>query len=124
MATYLLPDSIARQDGASREIPLESVGCKPLQLTLGITRIVEQESLELSLWGSEDRDRWQFLAAFPQKFYCGTYSMLLDLTRYPGLRYLRAQWKMSRWTRHADSEPLFGFYLLADDAKFQAAGAA
>jgi hypothetical protein len=124
MATYLLPESIARQDGASREIPLDGAGCKPLQLTLGITRIVEQESLELSLWGSDDSDHWQFLLAFPQKFYCGTYSMLLDLTRYPKVRYLRAQWKMSRWAGAAESEPLFGFYLLAEEAKVQAAGAA
>jgi hypothetical protein len=124
MATYLLPESIARQDGTSREIPLEAIDCKPLQLTLGITRIVEQESLELSLWGSVDRDHWQVLAKFPQKFYCGTYSLLLDLTLHPKVRYLRAQWKMSRWARGEESEPLFGFYLLAEEAKLQAAGAA
>ena len=123
MATYLLPESIARQDGASREIPLDGVGCKPLQLTLGITRIVEQESLELSLWGSDDRDHWQFLLAFPQKFYCGTYLALLDLSQHREIRHVRAQWRMSRWgdgERCAHS----GFYLLAETAHLQRAGAA
>lgn len=124
MATYLLPESVVREDGFGVETPLDAIGCRSLQLTLGITRIVEQGSLELSLWGSVDRAYWQLITAFPQKFYCGTYSMLLDLTLHPKVRYLRAQWKMSRWTRGLESEPLFGFYLLAEEVKLQAAGAA
>jgi hypothetical protein len=124
MATYLLPESVVREDGFGVETPLDAIGSRSLQLTLGITRIVEQGSLELSLWGSADRDYWQFLTAFPQKFYCGTYSMLLDLRLHPKVRHLRAQWKLSRWARGQESEPLFGFYLRAEEVKLQAAGAA
>ncbi len=118
----ILPENEARQDGSSGDIPLEAGRGKPLLLTLGITRIVEQESLELSLWGSTDKERWRLLETFPRKFYCGTYSLLLDLTRHPDVRYLRAQWKMSRWGR-GESTPLFGFYLAAEEAKMQAARA-
>jgi hypothetical protein len=118
----LLPESVTRQDGAGPEIALGGYG-KSLQLTLGITRIIEQESLDVSVWGSPDGRQWQELAAFPRKFYCGTYSLVLDLTRHPGISYLRAQWKMGRWDLE-QRKPLFGFYLQAEDVKLKHAGAA
>jgi hypothetical protein len=124
VTTYLLPENVARQDGSSAEIALESNRSKPLLLTLGITRIVEHESLELSLWGSADKESWKRLAAFPKKYYCGTYSLVLDLARYPEVLYLRAQWKMSCWGRGEEPIPLFGFYLRAEEPKLQAMGAA
>ena len=122
MSKLLLPESVARQDGAGAVIALESDSGKPLLLTLGITRIVEQESLEISVWGSEDRETWRLLEMFPQKFYCGTYSLLLDLSRSPEVRYLRAQWAMNRWGG-GETEPLFGFYLAAEEAELHAIGA-
>ena len=123
LATYFLPESVAQQDGSSAPLALGSARCMPLLLTLGITRIVEQESLEFSLWGSPDQENWEFLMAFPPKSYCGTYSMHLDLARHPTIRYVRAQWKMSRWAPSEDTTPLFGFYLLAEEAKLQGIGA-
>ena len=66
------------------------------------------------MWGSADGLRWRPLVAFPQKFYCGTYTVHLDLTLYEDVLYLRAQWKMGRWTRsshHDERAPLFEFYL-------------
>ncbi|SRR5579884_400514 len=117
---FLLPETVARQDGVSAELALEECG-KPLLLTLGITRTTEQESLEVSVWGSVDGEHWREIARFPQKFYCGTYPMVLDLSREPALRYLRAHWKMGRWT---DAPPLFGFYLHLEDVKLRRAGAA
>ena len=32
-------------------------------LTLGITRILEQESLEVTIWGSSDGEKWEVAAA-------------------------------------------------------------
>ncbi len=119
---YLLPESVAQQDGAGAEFALEADRGRPLLLTLGITRIVEQESLEVSVWGSRDRRDWEPLTTFSRKFYCGTYPVLLDLTSRADVRYLRVQWKMSRWGRDEDS-PLFGFYLCAQEPAMQAAGA-
>jgi hypothetical protein len=92
-------------------------------LTLGIDRILEQESLDVSLWGSPDNEHWERLSAFPQKSYCGNYSMMLDLTRRPQIRYLRAQWSMRRWAA-GDRGPLFGFHLFAEEARYRTAGAA
>jgi hypothetical protein len=118
----LLPESVTRQDGAGPEIALEQ-GCRTLQLTLGITRIIEKEILDVSVWGSSDGRQWKQLAAFPRKFYCGTYSMVLDLARHPGVRYVRTQWKMGTWDMQ-EPKPLFGFYLHAEEVKMQHAGAA
>lgn len=123
MSRFLLPESIARQDGSGADCALESDCGKALLLTLGITRTMEQESLEITVWGSSDRRDWKLLQVFPQKFYCGTYSLLLDLAKLPDLKYLRASWKMNRWGR-GDSSPLFAFYLTAEEARLQAVGAA
>jgi hypothetical protein len=111
----LLPETVARQNGASAELALDQV-CTPLLLTLGITRITEQESLEVSIWGSPDGRCWRELATFPQKFYCGTYSMTVDLTRQPDIRFLRAEWKIGHW---GDVGPLFGFFLQVEEVKLQ-----
>ena len=85
-----------------------------LLLTLGITRIIEQESLDLTIWGSTSGGSWIQIAAFPQKFYCGTYSLLLNLKNHPDVKEIRAQWKnVPVGKRKKDLTPLFGFYLFA-----------
>jgi len=123
LPTFLLPDIVAREDGVGAEIALDGANGKLLQLTLGIDRILDQESLDVSLWGSPDNEHWERLSAFPQKSYCGNYSMQLDLTRRPHISYLRAQWSMRRWGA-GDRGPLFGFHLFAEEARYRAAGAA
>jgi hypothetical protein len=122
MPQYILPENVARQDGTSAAIALEARRGKPLLLTLGVTRTIEQESLEMSICGSSDQKNWKVLETFPQKFYCGTYSSTLDLARHPDVRYLRAEWRMNRWGS-GDTEPLFGFYLTMQTPKLQAVGA-
>ena len=117
----LLPETEAHQDGVGSEIALEGRSTA-LLLTLGITRIIEEESLEVSIWGSPDGKQWQQILAFPQKFYCGTYTLLLDLVRHPRIRRVRAHWKMDCWGR--ESNPLFNFYVFAEDVKVRHAGAA
>ncbi len=122
MPMFLLPENVARQDGSGADCPLGAGRGKPLRITLGITRSMEQESLEIAVWGSADRKDWKLLQVFPLKFYCGTYSLLLDLAQHPEVRHLRASWKMSRWGG-GDPSPLFGFYLTAEEAQAQAVGA-
>jgi hypothetical protein len=117
----LLPETVAHQDGKGPAIALDSSGI-PMLLTLGITRIIEDECLDVSLWGSADREHWRRLAAFPQKFYCGDYPLSLDLSRHPDVQFVRADWKMC--SRSPDGrKPLFGFHLTAERALAQHAGA-
>jgi hypothetical protein len=119
---FLLPETTARQDGTGAEMEFESkVASGVVRLTLGITRIIAQESLEVSVWGSADGERWESLVAFPQKFYCGTYSLVMDLRRHSNLRFLRAVWKMGRW-KLEERAPLFEFYLRVEDALLHQVG--
>jgi len=116
LRNFLLPESIARADGTGPEIDLGSKRGKLLVLTLGITRILEQESLEVSVWGSPDGERWgpKPLAKFPPKFYCGLYSILLNLGSQD-VRFVRVHWKMSRWSKR-ENMPMFGFYVYAEES--------
>ena len=123
MPEFFVPEMIAREDGASNEIALGASSGKPLLLTLGITRILEQDSLDVSVWGSSDREHWRQVAAYPQKFYCGTYLLMVDLTREPHMRYLRVEWRMGRWGE-TDPQPVVGFYVTAEELVYQTAGAA
>jgi len=111
---FLLPETTVREAGAGSEIDLGGQMGGTLVLTLGITRIMEQQSIDISIWGSADGTDWgaKPLASFPQKFYCGAYQIVLDLTDRPQVRYLRVKWQVNRWGK-GDSKPLFTLYLFA-----------
>ncbi|HEY2017611.1 MAG TPA: hypothetical protein VGH38_29095, partial [Bryobacteraceae bacterium] len=78
---FLLPETTVREAGAGADLDLGDQQGETLILTLGITRIIEQESIDISIWGSANGIDWspKPLISFPQKFYCGTYQILLDL---------------------------------------------
>ena len=121
LENFLLPEAVIRENGTGPELRLESAQGRPLLLTLGITRIIEQQSLDLSIWGSPDNADWgaKPLLSFPQKFYCGSYQMLLDLTPHQQVQYLQARWKVNRWG-HSDQKPLFGLYVFVEEAAARA----
>jgi hypothetical protein len=102
----------AKGDGAAVEIG--SPANRVFLLTLHITRIIEQESLDVSVWGSADGNAWgdKPLLAFPQKFYAGQHPLLLDLTKSPNVKFLRAHWEVNRWGRGTET-PMFEFGLQA-----------
>jgi len=118
LPTFLLEESLQRQDGSSAVLELDRSQVQALALTLGITRIIEQESLEVGFYLSKDGENWDAkpVLSFPQKFYCGTYSLLLDLSPFAEARFLKAEWKMNRWGR-GDPTPLFAFYIFAEAAE-------
>jgi hypothetical protein len=119
---FLLPETTVREAGTGSEIHLGDQREETLILTLGITRIIEQESIDISIWGSADGSDWgaRPLATFPQKFYCGTYQILLDLQAHPDVKCLRAKWQVNRWGK-GDSKPLFAIYLFAQEMSHQMA---
>src|SRR5579883_2867597 len=119
---FLLPETTIREAGSGPEIALGEQHGEALILTLGITRIIEQESLDVTIWGSADGADWgaKPIVTFPQKFYCGTYQILVDLSAHPGVRYLRAKWQVNRWGK-GDPKPLFGVYLFVQEMAREAA---
>ena len=102
----------AKGDGAA--VDASAAAGKTLLLTLTINRIVEQESLDVSVWGSPDGQNFgaKPLVAFPQKFYAGEHPLLLDLSKEPAIRFLRAHWEVGRWGRGSEI-PMFEFQLSA-----------
>ncbi len=71
--------------------------------TLVITEQIEQESLDVSIWGSEDGENWgsKPILKLPQRFYRGETRAVLDLSLRPELRFIRAKWELFRWGRVA-----------------------
>jgi hypothetical protein len=118
---FLLPETVIREDGSGPEVDLGAARCRLLVVSMGITRILEQQSLDMSVWGSADNVNWgeKPLASFPQKFYCGSYQILVDLTERPEVQYLRAAWKVNRWG-YSPQKPLFGLYLFVEESAARA----
>ena len=75
---------------------------------LTVTDQIEQESLDVSIWGSPDGQDFgkKPLLKIPQQFYRGTTKMVLDLSFRPEVRFLRARWEVNRWGRVAPT-PMF-----------------
>ena len=109
---FLLPETTIRDAGNGPEFQLGEHQGQCLVLTLGITRIIEQESIDLSISGSADGTNWVPVAAFPQKFYCGTYQLVVDLSERPQITHLRVSWTLNRWGK-GSLKPMFGLYVFA-----------
>jgi hypothetical protein len=100
----------AKGDGAV--VDMSAAAGRAFLLTLDITRIIEQESLEIIISGSADGTAWEAkpVATFPQKFYSGQYPFFLDLSDQPNVKFLRAHWEVARWGRGTET-PMFEFGL-------------
>lgn len=113
----LIPEkTVVCDKGDGAAIDVSSAAGKVLLLTLKITDIIEQQSLDVSVWGSADGAAWgeKPLLSFPQKFYRGQHPLLLDLSKHAGIKFLRAQWRVERWGRHAEG-PRFELQLSAKE---------
>jgi len=109
--TFLVPEKTtvsAKGDGPA--VDVSGAAGRVFLLTLEITRIIEQESLEVSIIGSADGATWgaKPVVSFPQKFYCGQTPLLLDLTAHPDVKFVKAHWVVARWGRGVET-PMFEF---------------
>jgi hypothetical protein len=75
---------------------------------LTITDQIEQESVDVSIWGSAEGETWGAspLLKLPQQFYRGETRAVLDLNLVPEVNFIRAGWELNRWGRVAPT-PLF-----------------
>lgn len=112
LPNFLLEETEIRKDGEGPAVPVDGGG---LQLTLGITEIVEQQSLDVSIFGSPDGTIWtpKPIVQFPTKFYKGVSTILLDLAAIPEVHYLKVKYKAVRWGHWTDG-PRFTFYVFAE----------
>ena len=111
--TVLVADkTVVSSKGDGPAVDLGGATNRVFLLTLGISDIIEQESLELSIFGSGDGAAWEAkpLVTYPQEFYRGQYPLLLDLTAHPEVKFVRAHWDVARWGRGVET-PRFEFGL-------------
>lgn len=109
--TFLVPEKTevtAKGDGAA--VDLSTGASRVFLLSLNITNIVEQESLDVSIFGSTDGTTWppKPLTNFPQKFYRAQHPLLLDLNAHKDVKFVRAHWEVNRWGRGSET-PMFEF---------------
>ena len=108
--TSLVEKTTATAKGDGPAVDLSGATNRVFLVSLDITKIIEQESLDVSILGSADGSTWnpKPIAEFPQKFYCGQSPMLLDLTAHPDVKFVRAHWEVARWGRGTET-PMFEF---------------
>ena len=115
MDFYLVPPkTVVRANGDGIPIDVSASTNRLFVCVLEITDIIEQESLDISIWSSADQTNWGAKPSlkFPQRFYRGTTQMVLDLNERPEVKFIRARWEVNRWGR-GSPVPMFEFSLLA-----------
>jgi hypothetical protein len=95
-------------NGDGQSFDISSSETRTFLCRLTVTEQLEQESLDVSLWGSTDGQDFgkKPLLKIPQQFYCGTTKMVLDISFRTEVRFLRAKWEVNRWGRVAPT-PMF-----------------
>ena len=110
-------DTVVEANGEGEVFEVPPGGPRVFVAQMDIAETVEQESLDLSIWGSGDGTAWGTmpLVKFPQRFYRGSTRMALDLTHRPEVRFIRARWEVNRWGR-GQPLPRFRFGVTARPA--------
>jgi hypothetical protein len=101
---FLVPaNTVVNAKGDSEALELSASASRVFLLTLSITSIVEQESIDVFLFTSADGASWDLkpAASLEQKFYVGDYSLLINLSEQPEAKFVRAHWDIYRWGRGA-----------------------
>jgi hypothetical protein len=111
MQAFLVPEgTVVNAKGEGPALDVGHAQGRIFLLTLAITDIIEQESLDVAIFGSPDGATWDAkpIVAFPQRFYREEVPLLLNLTARPEVKFIRAHWEVARWGRGSET-PMFEF---------------
>lgn len=111
--TFLVAEkTVVSAKGDGPVVDVNGASSRVFLLSLEITDIIEQESLEVSIHTSADGTVWdpKPLVSFPQKFYREESPLLLDLSAHPDVKFVRTHWEVARWGR-GTLTPMFEFGL-------------
>jgi len=100
----LIPENTALEsNGDGSPVEISESASRTFFCVLTITDQIEQESLDVSIWGSADGQEFgrRPLLRLPQQFYRGATKMILDVSLRPEIKFLRARWELNRWGRVA-----------------------
>jgi hypothetical protein len=109
LAFELIPaNSKLTSDGDGAAFDLAASATRTFLCSMQIAAQIEQESVEISVWGSANGEKWgpKPLLIMPQRFYKGETEMVLDVSQQPDLQFIRAAWKLFRWGR-VSPHPMF-----------------
>lgn len=103
-------------NGDGEPIDISSSESRTFFCRLTISDQIEQESLDVSVWGSANGQDFgkRPLLKIPQQFYRGTTKMVLDVSLRSEVKFLRAKWELNRWGRVAPT-PMFVAELELDE---------
>ena len=112
--SFLFPETTVSESGTGEPVEV-GTGNGTVVLALGVTEILEQQSLDVRILGSADGEEWgeEPVRAFPQKFYQGVWQILCDLDATPDVRFLKVDYKVARWGV-GSPKPQFKFYVFAE----------
>jgi hypothetical protein len=102
------PSTRVEENGYGPAVDIRASNSRTFFCLLTITDQIEQESVDVSIWGSTDGETWVAspLLKLPQQFYRGETRAVLDLNLAPEVKFIRAGWELNRWGRVAPT-PLF-----------------
>ncbi len=113
MEALLVPEkTVVNAKGDGPALDVSGAEGRIFLLTLAITNIIEQESLDVGIFGSADGVTWDAkpIVAFAQKFYREEVPLLLNLSARPEVKFIRAHWDVARWGRGTET-PMFEFHV-------------
>jgi hypothetical protein len=113
----LIPaNSRLTSDGDGESFDLAASLTRTFLCSMEISAQIEQESVEISVWGSGDGSTWASkpLLILPQRFYKGETQMVLDVSKQPDVRFIRAKWELFRWGR-VSPHPMFELGFIAKE---------
>lgn len=97
------PGTRVEESGYGAAVDVRASQTRTFFCRLEITDQIEQESIDVSVWGSPDGENWGAFPVLklPQQFYRGETRAVLDLTLVPEVNFIRAGWELNRWGRGA-----------------------
>ena len=104
MEFELIPQgTLVRESGNGSALDIRASQTRTFFCLVEITDQIEQESVDVSIWASADRENWGVhpILKLPQQFYRGETRAVLDLTLVPEVNFIRAGWELNRWGRVA-----------------------
>src|SRR5580698_10417883 len=104
MEFNLIPlDTKVEENGQGEKVDVSAASTRTFFCIMLITDQIEQESIDVSIWGSADGENWGThpILKLPQSFYRGETRAVLELVLRLEVKFIRARWDLNRWGRVA-----------------------
>jgi hypothetical protein len=97
------PGTLVEANGGAGAVDVSGSGTRTFYCVMFIYDQIEQESIDVSIWGSADGENWGThpILRLPQRFYRGETRAVLELALRPEVKFILAKWDLNRWGRVA-----------------------